>query len=144
MKGLQEDKEDTMYSESYGSKIIIKGLKIYAYHGKLPEEKKLGQFFLLDVVIYFNFLGNIPSDTLENTINYVEVINFIKEKFTEKKFNLIETAAEYLCDSVLEYFQKIYKVGITLRKPTPPVNADFDYVAVEIMKSRDSLDSVLL
>ncbi len=144
MNGLRGDKENAMYSERHNSKIIIKGLKIYAYHGKLPEEKKLGQFFLLDLVIYFNFLENVPSDTLENTINYVEVINFIKEKFTEKNFNLIETAAEYLCDSVLKYFQKIYKVDITLRKPTPPVNADFDYVAVEVMKSRDSLGSVLL
>ena len=35
-------------------KIIIKGLKIFAYHGVNPEEKVIGQNFVLDITAYKN------------------------------------------------------------------------------------------
>ena len=33
------------------SKIILENIKIYAYHGVLPEEKILGTFYILNVEI---------------------------------------------------------------------------------------------
>jgi dihydroneopterin aldolase len=32
-----------------GDKLILRGLKFYRYHGVKPEERKLGQKFLVDV-----------------------------------------------------------------------------------------------
>ena len=117
-------------------KTIIKNLKLYAYHGVLPEEKELGQFFLLDLVIYTSFDKSVANDSIENAINYAKVIEYVKIKFIEKKFNLIESAANFLSVSLLEKFQKIDKITITLKKPNAPINAEFNYVAVEITKYR--------
>lgn len=117
-------------------KIIIKNLKLYAYHGVLPKEKELGQFFLLDLIIYTSFNKVVVNDSIENAVNYAKVIEYVKIKFIEKKFNLIESAANFLCVSLLEKFQKIDKITITLKKPNAPINAEFSYAAVEVTKYR--------
>ena len=118
------------------NKLIIKDLKFYAYHGDLPEEKTLGQFFLLDFVFYLKDFTYLKGEKIENTVDYVKIIKHVKEKFTERNFNLIESAASYLCDSVLENFPKIFKVELTLKKTSPPVDAIFSYVAVEMVRER--------
>ena len=33
-------------------RVSIKNLKIFAYHGVLPEEKRSGQYFYLDIDLY--------------------------------------------------------------------------------------------
>ena len=35
-------------------KILIKGLKLFAYHGVNPEEKENGQDFIFDIELYVN------------------------------------------------------------------------------------------
>ena len=118
------------------NKLIIKDLKIYAYHGDFPEEKAMGQFFLLDFVFYLKDFNYLEGEKIENTVDYVKIIKHIKRKFTEKNFNLIESAASYLCDSILENFSKIFKMELTLKKTSPPIDAIFSYVAVEIARER--------
>ena len=118
------------------NKLIIKDLKIYAYHGDLSEEKTLGQFFLLDFVFSLRDFTYLDGEEIENTVDYVKIIKHVKKKFTERNFDLIESAASYLCDSVLENFPKIFKVELTLKKTSPPIDAIFNYVAVEIVRER--------
>ena len=117
-------------------KILIKDLKLYAYHGVISQEKELGQFFLLDLTMHTNFSEAIKSDSVEKAINYADIIEFLKIKFIEKKFNLIESAANFLCISLLEKFPEIKKITVILKKPNAPINAEFSYVAAEITKTR--------
>ena len=119
------------------NKLIIKDLKIYAHHGDLPEEKTLGQFFLLDFVFYLKDFTYLEGEEIENTVDYVKIIKYVKKKFTEKNFDLIESAASCLCESILKNFPKIFKMELTLKKTSPPVDAIFSYVAVEIVRERN-------
>ena len=41
-----------------------------------------------------------------------------------------------VADAIFENFGSIYKVEITLKKPEAPVNADFEYMAVTIIRER--------
>ena len=114
----------------------MKDLRVYAHHGVFSEERKLGQFFSIDLVIYTDFKTAIETDCIKNTLNYVEIINFIELKFKEKSFCLIESAANFLCDSILENFVVVTSINIVLKKLNPPINSDLKYVAVEVSKSR--------
>lgn len=125
-----------MVNNIFQDKIIIKSLKIYAYHGVFEEEKKLGQIFLLDLTIYVNFKDAIKSDSIENSLNYAKIIKFIEAKFLEKRFNLIESAANFLCDSLMSEFPKIMRVTTKIKKPNAPINSNFSYIAVEITKNK--------
>ena len=56
--------------------------------------------------------------------------------FTAEKYDLIERAAQVIADAVLDEYEDIFKVEVTLKKPEAPISADFDYVAVSITRER--------
>ena len=117
-------------------RISIKGLKIFAYHGVNPEEKQDGQNFIIDLDYYLNITGACCMDNIEDTVSYAKVVKVISRAFTESKYDLIERAAQVVVDAVLDNFEDIFRVDITLKKPEAPIKADFDYVAVTISRER--------
>lgn len=117
-------------------KITIKGLRIFAYHGVNPEEKEDGQNFVLDIVLTADLSKARQSDQLADTVNYAAVRKTVSRVFTQEKYNLIERAAQAVCDGILEEHPAVQEIGLTLKKPEAPMNADFEYVAVEIHCTR--------
>ena len=116
--------------------IEIKNLEVYANHGVLAEEKKLGQKFYIDAKLYVNVLNAAASDDVENSVNYAEVTKVIQKVFKSKSTNLIETAAQSLAGILLARFTKIDRIDMTVKKPSAPVDAHFDYMSVNITRSR--------
>ncbi len=117
-------------------KIHIKGLEVFAYHGVNPEEKQNGQRFVLDITLHANLNQAMATDDLAHTVNYAAVRKCITATMTEKSYDLIERAASVVADAVLEQFSAVQKIDVLLKKPEAPMNAVFDYVAVEISKER--------
>lgn len=117
-------------------KIIINDLHIFAYHGVNPEEKENGQNFYLDIVCTADLQNAGQTDDLNETVNYSKIIKAITKVFTDNKYDLIERAARVVVDCVLDNFERVQTVKVTLRKPEAPVKADFGFVAVEIERSR--------
>lgn len=117
-------------------KIIIKGLKIYAYHGVNPEEKVEGQNFVFDIICNSDLTIPCHSDNVDDTVSYAQIIKLVNKVFTQEKYDLIEKAAQVVADSILESFAAVENVTVTLKKPEAPMKADFEYVAVEITRSR--------
>lgn len=117
-------------------KIYIKGLRVYAYHGVKPEEKEKGQPFILDITLYTDVSEAGKSDRLEDTVNYSKVAKRAVAVMQDGKVDLIERAATRVADMVLREFP-VEQVMVCLKKPRAPIAADFDYVAVEITRSRE-------
>jgi len=111
--------------------IIIKGLKIFAYHGCNEEEKINGQDFFIDAVLKVKSNWTSQSDLLENTVNYASVIKFITKEATENRYNLIESLAARLCEEILKTFKDVKKITVTVKKPNAPMKSKFLYVAVK-------------
>ncbi len=118
-------------------KIIVKGLKIYAYHGVNPEEKADGQNFILDIISKVDLSKPCESDNVDDTVSYAKIIKEATKIFLSEKNDLLERAAKRVADGLLERFEKIQEVNIVLKKPEAPIKADFDYVAVEITVERE-------
>lgn len=117
-------------------KITVKGLKIFAFHGVNPEEKRDGQNFIIDIDYFLDLEKACKTDCLDDTVSYAKVVKIIQKVFTEKSYDLIEKAAEVSAQAVLNEFDKIQKVEITVKKPEAPIKADFDYTAVTITRER--------
>lgn len=117
-------------------RIIMKNLAFFGYHGVMEEEKTLGQKFFLDIEIYADLSKAGESDDVLDTIHYGEVYDVIKNIVEQKRFKLIEALAENIASSVLEKFTKIEEINVVVRKPEAPIAAIFDYVGVEIRRSR--------
>ena len=56
-----------------GDKLILRGLKFHGYHGVKPEERKLGQKFLVDVDAWLDLQPTGKSDCLSDTVSYTDI-----------------------------------------------------------------------
>lgn len=117
-------------------KIIVKGLKLFAYHGVNEEEKINGQNFILDIDAFVDIGVPCRSDCVDDTVSYAKIIKETTKIFTAQKDDLLERAAQRVADGLFESFDKIQSLRILLKKPEAPIKADFEYVGVEIYRNR--------
>ncbi len=116
--------------------IVVKGLKVYAYHGVNPEEKEDGQIFVLDIDAQADLRTACATDRLENTVSYAKIIKTAIAVMTAQKNDLIERAAQRVAEGLLHEYPALECVTITLKKPNAPIHADFEYAAVKIEVKR--------
>ena len=116
--------------------IRIKNLKVKARHGVYEFERKKDGTFELDIEIYLPLEKSGQSDKLEDTIDYDNIVSIATKAFTEKDYNLVEAAAESVCEKLL-YALKVAKVIIRVRKPHAPINAEFDTIEVELIRKNE-------
>lgn len=114
--------------------IKITNLKVFAYHGVFPEEKKEGQDFYISATLYLDLHTPGKSDRLEDSLNYGEVSHFIHQVFTEKNYDLIEAACENLCTRMLLEYKQLTEVKVELCKPHAPIGLPFENVSVTMCR----------
>ena len=76
--------------------ITITGLKVFAHHGVLEEEKKNGQDFYLNAKLFVDCHKAGVSDELRDALNYAEVCQYMTEEFKRDSYDLIEKACDKL------------------------------------------------
>lgn len=111
-------------------------MSFYGYHGVYPEETKLGQRFIVDLVIGSSLKKAGETDLLEHTVNYAEAFNICREIVEGKPYKLIETVAETIAERVLSSFPMIEQCTVKLIKPDPPIPGHYQSIAIEITRSR--------
>ena len=115
-------------------RISLDKLVFSGYHGLYAEEKKLGNTYIVDVLIDFTAKKSI-IDNLEQTIDYVQVYALIK-KWMEIPTPLLETLVGKMADDILNEQLLAEKVMVKITKQHLPI-AEFEGTAsVSIEKSR--------
>ena len=115
-------------------RISLDKLVFFGYHGLYAEEKKLGNTYIVDVLIDFTAKKSI-IDNLEQTIDYVQVYALIK-KWMEIPTSLLETLVGNMADDILKEQLLAEKVMVKITKQHLPI-AEFEGTAsVSIEKSR--------
>ena len=110
------------------SLIKIEGIKLYAFHGHLPEEAVLGGHFIINVCLNVDTSLVEKSDKLEDTVDYVNVIEIVKEQM-DIRSNMIECPASRIMKKLL-LLNRVLNVKVELEKVLPPINAFFDKISV--------------
>ena len=120
-------------NENLRSRILIEDLKIYAYHGVLPEEKTIGTYYLVNAEVHADLRKAAQSDHLEDTINYAE-INDIIHREMEIPSLLLERVIGRIIQKLEEKFPQITYIKIKLTKTNPPMQGEMKGVSVELEK----------
>lgn len=123
-------------------KIIVKGLKLFAYHGVNPEEKIDGQNFILDITTEVDMTRAQTTDDVENTVSYAKIIKTARAVFTAESYDLIETAANKVCTELMKTYPSLESITLLLKKPEAPIKAEFEYVAVEKTITREQMAGI--
>lgn len=115
-------------------KIKLKDIKIYAFHGCMEEEAKVGSFYLVNVTVWLNLEKAGKSDDLKDTVNYGELTQLIKDQMAIRS-QLLEHVTQRILSQIELQFPGIKKAKVSVAKINPPVNADIDYVKISFKKN---------
>ena len=63
-------------------KVLVEGIKVYAYHGCMEEEARLGGNYVVDVAIETDFTEAAITDDLTKTVDYVAVCSIVTVSYT--------------------------------------------------------------
>ncbi len=111
--------------------IEVNGIKIYAFHGCLPEEEKIGGHYVVDVMLNTNFSEAALTDELSKTVDYVLIHQVVKEEMAIRS-KLIEQVGQRIVDRIKREAEGINFLRVKVTKLTPPINGDVDNVAILI------------
>ncbi len=120
--------------------IIVKGLKVFAFHGVNPEEREDGQIFIVDIVAYADLSKACKSDDIDDTVSYAKILKTAREVMLSEKDFLLEHVAHRIAQTELERFEMIDKIKVTVKKPNAPIKADFEYTGISIIRGRELVD----
>jgi 7,8-dihydroneopterin aldolase/epimerase/oxygenase len=115
--------------------IAITGIEVFAYHGVLPEEKKTGQSFLIDVELSMDLAPAGASDSLAETVDYGLLAQRIHDVVASERWDLIERVAARVAETVLED-TRVGAVVATVHKPAAPITVGFSDVSVTVRRGR--------
>lgn len=116
--------------------IQLTGMDFFGCHGCLPEERKNGQHFLVDLVMDVDLKAAGETDNLNATVNYAHVYELVQEIVEGEPKNLIEAVAEKIAQVVLKDFALVQKLRVTVHKPAAPIPGKFQDVAVTLERER--------
>ena len=111
--------------------IEVNDIRLYAFHGCLPEEAKIGGEYSVDVSIVTNFTKSTLSDDLNDTVDYV-LINRIVTEEMQIRSKLIEHVGQRVVERMKKEVKGLLSLSVKIIKHTPPINGDVANVAIII------------
>lgn len=116
--------------------IQLTGMDFFGCHGCLPEERKNGQHFFVDLTMDVDLHTAGETDNLDTTVNYAHVYELVQEIVEGEPKNLLEAVAEKIAQVVLKDFALVQNVRVTIHKPAAPIPGKFQDVSVTIERAR--------
>jgi len=116
--------------------IEVNGIQLYAFHGCLEEEGRIGGHYIVDVSLTTNFTSAALSDDLTQTVDYVDINRIVSEEMAIRS-KLIEHVGQRISRRIYQELKAIEKLKVKITKLCPPINGDVQNVAI-IIKSNAS------
>lgn len=119
-----------------GSKIYLRNVRFHAFHGVLPQEGIVGNDYLVNLVLDYDFSSAMKTDDLQGTLNYAEVYQKVREEMAVPS-KLLEHVAGRIAHRLFSDFPEIQKLQLSITKVNPPMGADSDGAGVEVVLTND-------
>ena len=105
------------------TKIELESMRFYAYHGVMPQEKLVGNNFIVSLTLTAPLARAVENDELADTINYAAVYAVVKREM-DIPSKLIEHAAGRILHALKVDFPQLMAVDLKLSKLNPPFGGD--------------------
>ncbi len=118
-------------------RIELRGLTVRGHHGVFDHERRDGQDFVIDIIVWIDLADAAASDELDDTFDYGVLAQRAADIVAGPPRNLIETVAAEIADDVMAD-TRVHAVEVVVHKPTAPIPLAFADVAVVARRSRRS------
>ncbi|MDR1672565.1 MAG: dihydroneopterin aldolase [Bacteroidales bacterium] len=116
-------------------KIFLEEMEFHAYHGCLPEEKKHGNRFVVDVEIDTDMEAASRNDSLNNALDYAKVYDTVKQEM-EIRSDLLEHVSGRILERIFAAFPQTCRAEVKVSKLNPPCMGKMKKVTVSQQKIR--------
>ena len=115
-------------------RIELRGLRLSAIVGVLPEERDRAQPIEIDLDIDVDLTAAGESDALDDTVDYGAVCDLIAAVVVGDAPLLLERLADRIAAGVLGADRRIDAVEVAVRKLRPPVAQDLATSGVRVRR----------
>ena len=113
--------------------VRLTGLRVRGHHGVLPEERRAGQDFVVDVELALDVREAAATDDLARTVDYGTLAERLAAVVAGAPVDLLETLASRLADVCLAE-GRVERATVTVHKPQAPVRVPFADVSVTVVR----------
>ena len=117
------------------AEIELRGLSIYTHHGVSEAEQEVGQRLEFDISFDVPDCDAVPTDRLEDTVDYGQVCDIVALAATERSYKTLERLAQVVGERLMERYG-CESVRVRAAKPEPPLPLAIQEIAVEITQER--------
>ena len=110
--------------------ISVLGIRLYAYHGCLDEETKIGSDYEVNVIVESDIALSSISDNLAHTVDYVSINAIVKQEMAQAS-QLLEHVLLRIIKEIVDKHPSISSVEVSVAKKNPPINGDVREVVVK-------------
>jgi len=115
--------------------IKVTNIRVFAYHGCLVEEGKIGSDYRVDLTIKADLSKSAITDNLEDTVDYVHLNKIVKQEMAIRS-KLLEEVAKRILDRILNEISLVKQVKVAVSKLNPPIGGNVAMVTIEMSKKR--------
>jgi len=116
-------------------RIELRGLTVRGHHGVFEHERRDGQDFVVDIIVWVDLAAAAESDDLADTLDYGVLAQRAADIIAGPPRNLIETVAGEIAEGVMTD-ERVHAVEVVVHKPAAPIPLTFTDVAVVARRSR--------
>lgn len=114
--------------------VSIEGIKLYAYHGCMPEEAIVGSDYEVSIILEADLTEASKSDELVDTLDYVVAHKIVADEMKIPS-KLLENVVHRIMCNLLNTFSGVQYIEVSVAKLNPPINGNVNRVVVkEIFK----------
>ncbi|MBL7956916.1 MAG: dihydroneopterin aldolase [Flavobacteriales bacterium] len=103
--------------------IEVGPIRVFAFHGCLPEEALIGGQYRVEVTVSGDFSKAEAQDDLRETVDYGRVVAIVQEQMAIRS-RLIEHAAARILDALKQEWPLHGPWRVRVTKEHPPVSGD--------------------
>ena len=115
--------------------IKVENIRVFAYHGCLKEESKIGSDYLVDLEVEADLQRSATTDLLRDTVDYVFLNKIIREEML-RPTHLLETVAKRILIRIFEEDKIVNRATVWVSKLNPPIGGDVEKVTIKMSEKR--------
>jgi dihydroneopterin aldolase len=115
--------------------IKVENIRVFAYHGCLKEETKIGSDYRVDLEVKVDLQTSAVTDKLNDTVDYVFLNRIIKEEMHIAS-HLLETVAKRILNRIFNEDKLVKKATVWVSKLNPPIGGDVEKVTIKMTDKR--------
>ena len=100
--------------------IHLRNLKFHAFHGVMPQERTVGNHYVVNLSAEYPIEQAMENDDLAHTLNYAEVYAVVENEMKTPS-QLLENVAYRIAQKLFENFPLIQSLRLEVAKQNPPM-----------------------